>query len=80
MNAKIQIIEALQTHLRAGNPEPSTLKISMWKAQDLCRLGRDDLGDLSGELSRYGPQHLETTGFLGLKVVLTTSGPDIAFE
>lgn len=80
MNAKLDIINALQQYRKAGKPEPTTLKLSLSKADDLCKLGREDLGDLSHELLKHGPRHLEKTGLLGLKVSITQEGPDIAFE
>lgn len=80
MNARIEILEAWQHHLEAGNQEPTTLRLSLLKAYDLCKLGRDELGDLSQHLLLYGPRYLEKSGFYGLRVVITTSGTPISFE
>jgi hypothetical protein len=80
VNARLEILDAWKQHLQGGNPEPTTLKLSLLKAYDLCKLGRDELGDLTQHLLLYGPRYLEKSGFYGLKVVIVTTGPDIAFE
>ncbi len=43
----------------AGNPEPLTLKLPLLKAYDLCKLGRDELGELSQHLLLYGPSSFD---------------------
>ena len=80
MNARIEILDAWQNHLKAGNSEPSTLKLPLLKAYDLCKLGREELGDLSQHLLLYGPRCLEESGFYGLRVIITLEGDAISFE
>jgi hypothetical protein len=81
VNARIEILTEWQKYVKSGKPEPTTLKLSLLKAYDLCKLGRDELGKLSQHLLIYGPHYLEKSGFYGLRVVITTPGnKDIEFE
>lgn len=81
MNARIEILDAWKAYLQAGNSEPTTLKLSLLKAYDLCKLGRDEMGELSQHLLLYGPHYLEKSGFYGLNVILTHDRDnEIAFE
>ncbi len=79
MSAKDEIVDAWKQHLSSGKGEPKTLKLPLVKAHDLCKLGHEALGDLSCELLRYGPYHLEKTGIFGLNVDIIKNG-DIEFE
>lgn len=79
MSPKDEILDALRAYMLGGKTEPTTVYLPLMKAYDLCRLGRNELGDLADQLARHGPRHLEQAAFYGLKVVLTKDEKQIRF-
>jgi hypothetical protein len=79
MSPKDEILDVLRSHVQGGKAEPTTLYLPLLKAYDLCRLSRNDLGQLADDLSLHGPRHLEKVGFYGFKVVITKDEKQIRF-
>lgn len=80
MNAKIEIIEAMQQYMRKNNRRPSAVVLSRTKALDIAKLDREEIGQLAEDFVRWGEDQLEAIGFLGMRVKLVSDGPDITFE
>ncbi len=64
------IIDAARAYLSQQGQPPSLLRLPFDEAYELAKLGRDQLGDLSGEIIKTGVRALEEQGLLGMKVRL----------
>jgi hypothetical protein len=68
------IIDAQAEYVTKHGKPPRLLKLPLPLAYDLAKLGRDHLGELSGEVIRDGVGAFEEHPLLGMKVKLVRNG------
>jgi hypothetical protein len=74
------IIDAARTYFAVHGQPAAGLRLPFDEAYELAKLGRDQLGPLSGEIIKTGVKAFEEQGLLGLKVRLVADQEHFSLE
>jgi hypothetical protein len=74
------IIDGEAAYFAAHGKSPKVLRLPIQQAFELAKLGREHLGDLTGQIVKEGVRVLERDGLLGMKVKLVTDQQDFSLE
>lgn len=79
-NAKIWILNAVQDYVDEHHGQPKAVRIPTTIALDLCKLTRDEIGDISEDLFKNGIDALKERKLFGYKMIVDPDAEDITCE
>ena len=78
-NPKHDLINAIQNFIAEHKKQPLKAKLSRDLATDFCKLGRNELGDLSQELFLNGPDALTGKIVCGVTIEVASVSEEVNF-